>query len=57
MAYERSVGEGLTESEENVTAGWEKGVSFSVMVESLAILSPAIIWKMEKMLSEMAAFN
>ena len=53
MAHERAMGEGLTESEENVIVSWKKRGSCSVVVESLAILSPAVIWKIENTLNEL----
>lgn len=33
-------------------SGWRKGGFCSVMVESLAILSPAVIWKIDNILNE-----
>ena len=44
----------LVKAEEKVRkiSGWRKGGFCSVMVESLAILSPAVIWKIDNILNE-----
>lgn len=53
MAHERAIGESLIKSEGNVIGSWNKGGFWSVAMEGLAILSPAVTWKIENIFNEM----
>lgn len=52
MGLKETINEGLKESEENVIRNWRSEDPCYVMTESLAILSPLVMWKIENVPSE-----